>query len=198
VRKPSFIECHRLAPFNPRGTDVPVVLDLMIHDIDMLLALLPGDVLKVDAVGVAVLTPTADIANARIEFAGGLIANLTASRISMERLRKMRLFQSDTYMSLDYLEQKLEVYRKKPGAPGFAEAFAAALAAGRPMDPSGWIEHESITPAGEERLKTQLVAWLDAVKRGGPVPVSGEDGRRALHLADRIMGEMARGAGRGR
>jgi predicted dehydrogenase len=188
---PRFIECHRLAPFNPRGTDVPVVLDLMIHDIDMLLALAPGEIARVDAVGVPVLTPTADIANARIEFTGGLIANLTASRISMERMRKMRLFQPDAYMSLDFLEQKLEVYRKKPGAPGFVEAFAAAVAAGRPMDPTGWIQHESIVPAGEERLKTQLTAWVDAVLKGGPAPVSGEDGRRALRLADRIMQEMA-------
>lgn len=183
-REPRFIECHRLAPFRLRGADVPVVFDLMIHDLDMLLALSPGEVTRVDAIGVPVLTATADIANARIAFSGGLVANVTSSRVSRDRMRKMRAFQRDTYLSLDFIAQRLAVYRRRdPGRPLPADADEADLAS--------LIEFEMVAPAGEEPLHTELASFVEAVRRGGPAPVTGEDGRRALALAERILAEMA-------
>jgi len=189
VRDPRFIECHRLAPFNPRGTDVPVVLDLMIHDLDMFLAMAPGDVERVDAVGVPVLTPTADIANARIEFSGGLIANITASRVSREKMRKMRVFQPDGYLSLDYLNQRLTVYRRRSATE---EPGPATMAMPHPHDPGAYIEREVVVPQSEELLALELTAFVKALRTGGPVPVSGADGRCALALAERIMEDMER------
>src|SRR5690606_3726554 len=114
--QPMFIEAHRLAQFNPRGTDVAVILDLMIHDIDIVLHLVKSPVRRISASGVAVISETADIANARIEFDNGCVANLTASRISLKKMRKMRLFQRDAYIGIDFLEKKTEVIRmKEPG-----------------------------------------------------------------------------------
>ena len=107
--QPMFIEVHRLAPFNARGTDVSVVLDLMIHDLDLILQLIPFEITDIRANGVAILSPTPDIANARIEFANGAVANVTSSRISMKKMRKMRLFQSDAYISMDFLEKKSQI-----------------------------------------------------------------------------------------
>jgi predicted dehydrogenase len=151
-----------------------------------------------------VLTPTADIANARLEFASGLIANLTASRISRDRMRKMRVFQPDAYLSLDFLTQRLEVYRRRQGTADVAAALAAALAAapagasrspgGAAVDPADFIEYELVAPPPEDHLRAELAAFVAAVQRGGPAPVTGEDGRRALALAERITVEMDRRA----
>src|SRR5260370_1079261 len=112
LHAPRFVECHRLAPFTERGTDVDVVLDLMVHDLDVILSLMPSDATSVEALGVAVLTDRIDIANARLRFANGLIANVTTSRVAARRERKIRLFQPDAYISVDYEARKIQIYRK--------------------------------------------------------------------------------------
>ena len=126
IENPMFIECHRLAEFNPRGTDVPVVLDLMIHDIDIILSVVNSEVKEIHASGVSVISETPDIANARIEFENGCVANLTASRISMKNMRKSRFFQKDAYISVDFLEKKSEVVKMKD-APEDPDDFAMIL-----------------------------------------------------------------------
>ena len=126
ITNPMFIECHRLAEFNPRGTDVPVVLDLMIHDIDIILSIIDSPVKNVHASGVTVISETPDIANARVEFENGCVANLTASRISMKNMRKSRFFQKDAYISIDFLEKKSEVVRMKD-VPEHPDEFAMIL-----------------------------------------------------------------------
>src|SRR5579863_3014255 len=118
VKRPRFVECHRLAPFTERGTDVDVVLDLMVHDLDIILSVAPAEVESLEAVGVAILTDQIDLANARIRFRGGMIANLVTSRVSARRERKIRFFQSDAYISVDYEARAIQIYRKDPAAPG--------------------------------------------------------------------------------
>lgn len=161
LREPRFIEVHRLAPFQPRGTEVGVVLDLMIHDIDLLLGLVRKPVRRVEAVGVKVLTPFEDIANARVTFENGAVANLTASRISREGMRKFRIFQTDTYISMDLLKQAVDIYRHK----------------------NGGISHERLAITGEEPLRAELSAFLDSIRHQRPPPVSGREARDALALA---------------
>ena len=180
LEDPRFIESHRLAPFNPRGTDVAVVLDLMIHDIDLVLSLAGRGVESVDAVGVPVLTPGADIANARISFDGGAVANITASRVSFERMRKIRFFQHSGYMSLDLAAGTGEFLRLKPGArmPEGEVGVAALL---------GLVERIELKGDGTEPLRAELEAWVSAVRGEAPLVVSGEDGRDALAVALRIM-----------
>jgi predicted dehydrogenase len=170
VGKPGFIECHRLAPFGERGTDVDVVLDLMIHDLDMVLSFGPGPVEEVRAAGVPVLSSTIDIANVRIAFAAGCVVNLTASRVSMTRLRRLRLFQRDAYISVDYQTRQGVICRRE-AAPG-----------GRPA-----IKAEQVQGGDEEPLKLELEAFLRAVADGTPPVVSGEDGLAALELAYRVL-----------
>jgi len=161
---PIFIEVHRLAPFNPRGTEVGVVLDLMIHDLDIILHLVQSEVERIDAVGVPVLTAREDIANARIAFANGCVANVTASRVSAERMRKIRFFQSDAYISLDYVAQNAKIYRR-----------------------DGWqIFDEVINFAGEQPLQREIQSFVDCITQGTRPDVSGEDGRRALDVATRV------------
>jgi predicted dehydrogenase len=171
-----FVESHRLAPFGPRGTDVAVVLDLMIHDLDLVLSLIPARVANVAAVGVGVLTASTDIANARLEFEGGAVANLTASRISLERMRKIRFFQRSGYISLDLAAGTGEYLRLKgaPFEPG------RPLAAGRLEDV---VERVSLSGDGREPLGVELERFAAAVRGESPVAVSGEDGRRALAVA---------------
>jgi len=164
VRHPLFIEAHRLAPFKPRGTDVSVVLDLMIHDLDLILSVVDSEVAEVRASGVPVLTDGIDIGNARIEFANGCVANLTASRVSAGTLRKMRLFQKDEYLSIDFGERRLSTAR-------------------RGEDPERPIAAEHIEVPPGDALMSEIRAFAEAVRAGGPAPVSGEDGRRALALA---------------
>lgn len=174
VRAPRFVEVHRLGTFPERSLDIDVVFDLMIHDLDVLLSLIDGEVVSVEAVGVPVLTDRIDIANARLRFEGGCTANLTASRISRERVRKIRVFQQDAYISVDYAAQDLEVYRLRRDAGA------------RPS-----IEGGRIAVAREEPLKRELQDFLSAVREGRAPLVSGEDGRRALGLAEIITERMA-------
>ncbi len=170
IHRPGFIECHRLSPFGERGTDVDVVLDLMIHDLDMVLSFQPGPVEEIRAAGVPVLSQNIDIANARIAFRNGCVANLTASRVSMNRLRRLRLFQRDGYISLDYQTRQGMICRR--------------------VTPEGQrpkIEIEQIRGSEEEPLKLQLEAFLLAVSAGLPPPVTGEDGMAALDLAQQVV-----------
>jgi predicted dehydrogenase len=172
-REPRFIEVHRLGSFSPRSLDIDVVLDLMIHDLDIVLSLDGSEPVQVDAVGVPVLTPRVDIANARLRFASGLIANLTASRVSTEKIRKFRVFFPRTYISVDFTAREAQVYRLLSGPGGAPE-----IAVDRTSAPE------------EEPLKRQLAAFLKAVtERSRPV-VSGSDGRRALALAQTIVARM--------
>lgn len=170
---PLFVESHRMAPFVRRGTDVPVVLDLMIHDIDLVLSLVHGPVVEVRAVGVPVLSGRVDIASARLQFEGGAVANITSSRVSVERQRKIRFFQPSGYLSLDLGAGTGEFYRRKSG-------HAKPEDAARLMD---LVEHISLQGDGQEPLRLELQAFARAVRRLAPVAVSGEDGRMALAVA---------------
>jgi len=169
VTQPRFIECHRLAPFSERGTDVDVVLDLMIHDLDVILTMVPSAVRSVEAVGVPVLTPSVDIANARLRFANGCIANVTASRVSLKRERKLRIFQADAYLSVDYGEQRIRVCRRQPSDDG-----QTALT----------VEDRAV-PEGDA-LAREVDAFLRAVRERETPPVSGWDGLRALEIVQVI------------
>lgn len=175
VKQPKFIECHRLSPYPGRGHDVSVVLDLMIHDLDIVLALAGRDVVSVDAIGVAVFSETEDIANARLRFASGCVANLTSSRVALERMRKIRIFETDAYISTDYSEQEVLRYRKKPGPvpPG--------------VSPMEHIAIDSLPVTREEPLKLEIESFIRCVQdRARPV-VSGEDGLAAMEIAGRIL-----------
>ncbi len=169
--KPLFIECHRLTPFPGRGVDVSVVLDLMIHDLDIVLRLAGKDIVSLDAVGVPVFSQQEDIANVRLRFASGCVANLTSSRISMDRMRKIRIFDPGAYVSTDYSAQEVLVYRKKPGP----------LPAG--ANPMAHIDVTPLPVRKEEPLKLELQAFVHAILTDSPPQVSGEDGLRALRLA---------------
>lgn len=172
VSSPRFVEIHRLGTFPERSLDIDVVFDLMIHDLDLLLASVGSDVASIDAVGVNVLTPRIDIANARLRFASGCIANLTASRISRDRVRKARFFQQQSYISIDYASQEVEVYRLVPGE-------------GRPA-----IEGGRLDVPREEPLHRELVDFVDAVRRRRAPGVTAAAGRDALALATRIAETM--------
>jgi predicted dehydrogenase len=173
VLQPRFIEVHRLGEFSPRSLDIDVVLDLMIHDLDILLSLDGSEVARVDAVGVPVLTPKVDIANARVRFASGLIANLTASRVSAEKVRKFRVFSPRTYISVDFTAREARVYRLRES----------------PAGPE--IDVQRTAAPDEEPLRRQLAGFLGAVRKGSSPPVSGADGRRALALALAILAAMS-------
>lgn len=169
IAAPKFVECHRLAPFMERGTDVDVVLDLMIHDIDVISSLVHAPVTDIDATGVAVLTDKPDIANARIRFDDGCVANVTASRVSMKRERKIRFFQSDAYISLDYDAKTAQVYRMEDRSLGWAG-----------------IQGQMIAAKEGDALRDQIESFLESVAtRQSPV-VSGEDGLHALEIASAI------------
>jgi predicted dehydrogenase len=170
ITTPGFIESHRLSPFGERGTDVDVVLDLMIHDLDMVLSFAPGPVEDIRAAGVPVLSSSVDIANARIAFQSGCVANLTASRVSMTRMRKLRLFQRDAYISVDYQARQGIICRRRIGRGGRPE-----------------IESEPVQAADEEPLRLQLESFVRAAATGGQPEVSGEDGVAALALAHRVL-----------
>jgi predicted dehydrogenase len=180
LEDPRFAESHRLAPFGPRGTDVAVVLDLMIHDIDLLLGLVRRPVETVDAVGVGVLTGNVDIANARLVFEGGAVANITASRVSMERMRKIRFFQRSGYISLDLAKGTGEFLRLKKGAT-MPEGDVNLLSL------MNIVERIELKGDGTDALTAELQAWIGAVRGEGPLVVSGRDGRDALAVALRIM-----------
>jgi predicted dehydrogenase len=171
--QPRFIEVHRLSPFSPRSLDVDVVLDLMIHDLDIVLCLDGSEAVQVDAVGVPVLTSKVDIANVRLRFASGLIANLTASRVSAEKVRKFRVFSPKTYISVDFAARSAQVYRLIHG------------------DAGPEIASERFAAPDEEPLRRQLAAFVLAVQERSAPVVTGADGLRALSLAHAVLGRMS-------
>jgi predicted dehydrogenase len=190
VDSPRFIQSDRLAPFNMRGADVAVVLDLMIHDIDLVLTLVGDDASAVDAVGVPVLTPFVDIANARLGFRGGAIANITASRVSRERLRKIRIFQQSGYLSLDLAAGTGEFYRLKADAAG--AAMAAMAQPGEAFSLESFVERIPLEAPEGEPLRMEMESFVAALRGESDVVVSGEAGRRALAVALRIVAEIER------
>jgi predicted dehydrogenase len=173
VREPKFVECHRLAPFIERGTDVNVVLDLMIHDIDVIASLVRAPVERVEAVGVPVLTDKPDIANARIKFANGCIANVTASRVSLKRERKVRFFQPDAYISIDYDQRRAQIYHKP--APG-----------------AGWLDirGENIEIPDGDALADEIDSFLDCVAARRAPLVGGAEALAALEIASMISRQL--------
>lgn len=171
VVSPRFIECHRAGPFLNRATDVSVVLDLMIHDIDLILSMIPSEIKHIDAVGTSVITNEIDIANARLSFVNGTVANITASRVSEEPVRKIRIFQEEDYLSLNFLRQELTVHQRieRPG-----EAWPSVIA-------------ETLTCEKRDPLKDELSAFIKSVETRSPPVVSGREARRTLAVALQII-----------
>ena len=183
---PMFIEVHRLAQFNPRGTEVSVILDLMIHDIDVILSLVKSEVKNIHASGVAVMTDTPDIANVRLEFNNGCVANLTSSRISMKKMRKIRLFQKDAYIGIDFLDKKTEVIKLK--GPGDDKAFAFDI-----DTPNGTKTIAIASPQVPEinAIKRELEEFVSAIKNNTQPIVNEIDGYRALEVAHQILQKIS-------
>ena len=182
VLQPMFIEVHRLAQFNPRGTDVSVILDLMIHDIDIILSLVKGNVSYISANGVAVMSDTPDIANVRIEFDNGCVANLTSSRISMKKMRKMRLFQKDAYIGIDFLEKKTEIIRLN--TPGDKNVFTFDIDTNNGKKT---IAIANPPVADVNAIKMELEKFRDAILQNTETPVTVLDGFRAMEVAHQIL-----------
>jgi predicted dehydrogenase len=179
---PMFIEVHRLAQFNPRGTEVSVILDLMIHDIDIILSLVKSEVKTISANGVAVMTETPDIASVRIEFNNGCVANLTSSRISMKKMRKMRLFQKDAYIGMDFLNKKTEIIKLKTSADAGSFSFDIETANGKKTI----VVSNPQTPE-VNAIKMELEKFRDAIINNTPPIVSEVDGFRAMDVAHQIL-----------
>lgn len=184
---PMFIEVHRLSQFNPRGTDVSVILDLMIHDIDIILSLVKSSVKNISANGVNVLSDTPDIANVRIEFDNGCVANLTSSRISMKKMRKMRLFQKDSYISIDFLDKKTEVIKYK--TPSDKNVFTFDIETN-----NGKKTIAIAAPVIKENnaIKQELQSFVDSIANNTPATVSDIDGYRAMEVAHLILEKISR------
>ncbi len=181
LERPRFIECHRLAPYKQRGTDVDVVLDLMIHDIDIVQSIVGSEIVAIDAIGTTVFSGEIDIANARLRFANGCVANATASRVSLKTERKMRVFRDDAYLSIDLQQKILTLIRKRE-----TEAAPGAL----PVT----IEEQSFEQG--DALKEEIESFLDCIRTGRRPVVGGEDGLRALETATRIAAEVNAGRAR--
>ena len=184
IDTPMFIETHRLAEFNPRGTDVPVVLDLMIHDIDIILSVVNSKVKNVHASGISVISETPDIANARIEFENGCVANLTASRISMKNMRKTRFFQKDAYISIDFLEKKSEIVRMKD-VPNNPDEFAMILQNAEGVKKQIYFDNPEIE--NNNAILDELESFADAINNGTRPIVSLRQGAEALRVAQMII-----------
>jgi predicted dehydrogenase len=184
IGQPMFIEAHRLAEFNPRGTDVPVVLDLMIHDIDVILSVVKSKVKNVSASGVSVISETPDIANARIQFENGCVANLTASRISLKNMRKARFFQRDAYISVDFLERKCEVVKMKD-APKEPDDFAMILQNAEGVKKQIYFENPTIDT--NNAILDELESFAQAIKNNTEPIVSLEQGAEALKVANMVI-----------
>lgn len=184
IQNPMFIEIHRLAEFNPRGTDVSVVLDLMIHDLDILLSIVKSKVKDIHASGVCVVSKTPDITNARIEFENGCVANLTTSRISMKAMRKSRFFQQDAYISVDFLEKKAEVIKMKE-APENPSDFDMIIENAEGEKNQIIFEYPNIQP--NNAILDELESFADAIVENKPIEVSLEDGTEALKVALKIV-----------
>jgi len=186
--QPMFIEAHRLAQFNPRGTDVSVILDLMIHDIDMVLHLVKSPVRRISASGVSVLSETSDIANARIEFDNGCVANLTSSRISLKNMRKMRLFQRDAYIGIDFLDKKTEIIRmKEDGMQSGIMDFPVEIGNGEKKVIS--VQLPEVAPLNA--IKMELSDFAKSIVNDIPVRVSVYDGYQAMDVAHQILKKMS-------
>jgi predicted dehydrogenase len=179
---PMFIEVHRLAQFNPRGTEVSVILDLMIHDIDIILSLVKSDVKHISASGVAVMTDTPDIANVRIEFNNGCVANLTSSRISMKKMRKMRLFQPNSYIGIDFLEKKTEIIKLKQPEDTNVFSFDIETQNGKKTIA---IANPIISP--QNAIKLELESFINSILNNTPTVVSEIDGFLAMEVAHQIL-----------
>ena len=190
LKKPMFIETHRLAMFNPRGTDVPVILDLMIHDIDIVLSVVKSNIRKINASGVAVVSDTPDIANARLEFDNGCVANLTASRISMKNMRKTRFFQGDAYIAVDFLDKTAEILRMEDVPdPDKADPLAMIIDLGNGKGSRQIIfDKPKVKPINA--IKTELESFASAIVNNTSPLVSINDGYAALDVAYRIMEKM--------
>lgn len=184
INNPMFIETHRLAEFNPRGTDVPVVLDLMIHDIDAILSVVPSKVKDISASGVAVISDTPDIANARIEFENGCVANLTSSRISLKNMRKSRFFQKDAYISVDFLDKTCEVVKMKD-APEVPGDFDMILQNAEGVRKQIYFENPEVQ--ANNAILDELETFADAINNNTTPVVTLEDGTEALRIAYRII-----------
>jgi predicted dehydrogenase len=184
VENPMFIETHRLAEFNPRGTDVPVVLDLMIHDIDIILSVVKSEVKNVSASGVSVISDTPDIANARLEFENGCVANLTASRISLKNMRKTRFFQKDAYISVDFLEKKCEVVKMKdaPEKPG---DFDMILQNAEGIKKQIYFDNPNV--GSNNAILDELESFANAINNNTVPIVTLNDGTEALRVATQII-----------
>ncbi|HOD53902.1 MAG TPA: Gfo/Idh/MocA family oxidoreductase [Candidatus Cloacimonadota bacterium] len=191
IQNPMFIESHRLAPFNPRGSDVPVVLDLMIHDIDLILSFVKSDISDIRASGVGILTPSIDIANARLEFENGAIANVTASRISMKRERKIRFFQKDAYISLDFQEKKVSVLRK---SENINKILPQILMGNTNFDPQDLVDMKEINADDitKDALTMELESFVSSINENKNPIVDGEAGTKALRIAMEIMDKIKR------
>ncbi|MFA4839111.1 MAG: Gfo/Idh/MocA family oxidoreductase [Candidatus Neomarinimicrobiota bacterium] len=188
--RPLFIESHRLSPFNPRGTDVSVILDLMIHDIDIALSLVDSPVRSIHAAGAPVLTDSIDVANARIQFENGCVANLTASRISDESVRKMQIFQDKTFITVDFLNKFSEIcWQADDSGKNPPDTISVPI-----PDASGnilkTIFRRKITPEKSDALFDELSVFVSAIQNGTPPLVTGEDGRKALDIALKIEQEI--------
>lgn len=187
-QNPMFIETHRLAQFNPRGTDVPVILDLMIHDIDIVLSVVKSNIKKISASGVSVVSDTPDIANARIEFDNGCVANLTASRISMKNMRKSRFFQRDAYISVDFLKKECEIIRMK-SIKGEPDPLSIIIDMGKDKGKKQFIfEKPEIQPVNA--IKTELEAFHEAIIKNITPTVTIIDGYNSLELAYNIIEKL--------
>jgi len=191
IQNPMFIESHRLATFNPRGSDVPVVLDLMIHDIDLILSFVKSDISDIRASGVGILTPSIDIANARLEFENGAIANVTASRISMKRERKIRFFQKDAYISLDFQEKKVSVLRK---SENINKILPQILMGNTNFDPQDLVDMKEINADDitKDALTMELESFVSSINENKNPIVDGEAGTKALRIAMEIMDKIKR------
>jgi hypothetical protein len=189
IDKPMFIETHRLAEFNPRGTDVPVVLDLMIHDIDAILSVVKSKVKAVNASSVAVISDSPDITNARLEFENGCVANITASRISMKNMRKSRFFQKDAYISVDYLDKICEVVRMQD-APEIPGDFDMILQNAEGVKKQIYFDNPNVHP--NNAILDELESFADAINNNTTPIVSLEDGTEALRVAYQIIDSIGK------
>ena len=193
LNRPMFVESHRLAQFNPRGTDVPVILDLMIHDIDIILSVVQSNIKKISATGVAVVSETPDIANARIEFDNGCVANLTASRISLKNMRKTRFFQRDAYISIDYLTKEVEVAQIKNVDPEAAitPGFIIDMGVGKAKRQ---ILFNKPSISSSNAIKSELESFFHSIVNDTTPPVTIIDGFNALEVAHKIMDKIDQAA----
>tara|TARA_B100001287_G_scaffold262745_1_gene252971 strand:+ start:10855 stop:11838 length:984 start_codon:yes stop_codon:yes gene_type:complete len=190
IDRPMFIETHRLAQFNPRGTDVPVVLDLMIHDLDIILSVVKSNVKKVSASGVSVISDSHDIANARVEFDNGCVANITASRISLKNMRKTRFFQRDAYISVDFLNKKAEIFEMED-VKGEPDPFDLILDLGE-NKPKKRILIDKPDIVQTNAIKEELICFHNCIVENKQPPVPIDDGVTAMELAHKILGEMSK------